>query len=400
MNILQVCNKSPYPPHDGGSLASYSLMRSLGRLGHQVTLLAMCTPKHGLSDDERAVLSSMVRLFTVDVDTTVSLPRLLVNLLFSTKPYNAERFISADFAGELSNILKSAAFDIVQLEGLYLMPYVPAIRLNSQAKIVLRAHNVEQEIWQRIAATSENPVKKFYFNLLYRRIKQFESAAIDEYDLLVPITERDRMEFNRMGNTKPAFVCPAALELQDDAKMKPVPASPSVFFLGSLDWKPNQEGIMWFIQEVFPQLRHRHQTLTFHIAGRNAPRWLQKRLSADGIAFHGEIPDAQQFIKSHDILVAPCFSGGGMRVKIIEAMALGIPVLTTPIGAEGLNAVNEEHILITDSAREFADYLDRLLKFPDFYGKIGENAMSFIRQHFNNMKISAELAEFYKSHLT
>jgi glycosyltransferase involved in cell wall biosynthesis len=398
MNILQVCNKPPYPSHDGGTLASYSLMRSLSRLGHQVTLLTMCTPKHNLSDADRDFLTSMIRLHTVNVDTSLSAWGFLKNLAFSQLPYNAERFLSSAFEQELIKTVTSASFDVVQLEGIYLMPYAETIHRYSPAKVALRAHNIEQEIWKRISQTEKNPLKKAYFHLLTTRLHLFEQGAVNRYDLLVPITERDKEEFNRMGNVMPSFVCPATLEGYDLPGPVPIKPSSSLFFLGSLDWKPNQEGLLWFINQVFPKVKIHYPNITFHVAGRNAPRWLAKRIVGNGILFHGEIPDASQFMREHGILVSPCFSGGGMRVKIIEAMNHGKPVVATTIGAEGLNTVHDKNILIGDSASEFADHIDRLLKFPDFYIKIGTNALSFVRQNFDNMKITADLATFYKTY--
>ena len=400
MNILQVCSKSPYPPHDGGSLASYSLLRSFSRLGHTVTLLTMSTPKHSLSQHEKDELSVMVRFFTVEVDTTINYFRLLFNFVFSRIPYNAERFISPAFDNVLSLTLQNAAFEIVQLEGLYLMPYVSTIRKYSQARIVLRAHNVEHEIWSRIADQESGLIKKFYFKVLSRRLKQFEIASLNRYDLLVPITNRDHDIFNHLGNIKPAHVCPAALEVENFSAPNMSADLPALFFLGSLEWRPNQEGLLWFTDRVLPMLLRHHPGLKLHIAGRNAPAWLQKHIDKPGIVFHGEVPDSLTFICDHDIMVAPCFSGGGMRVKIIEAMSHGKPVVTTPIGAEGLGASHDENILICDSINEFNEYLDRLIKFPDFYRKIGQNASLFIRKNFDNMKVSADLIRFYISNLS
>ncbi len=399
MNILQICNKSPYPPNDGGSLASYGMIRSFSRHGHDVTLLTMCTPKHGLSQQDKNALSAMVRLFTVEVDTTINKFRLLVNFIFSRMPYNAERFISLAFDTTLSRILQNASFDIVQLEGLYLMPYADTIRRHSRARIVLRAHNVEHEIWSRIAAQESSVIKKFYFKILSGRIMQFEVGYLNHYDLLVPITRRDLDIFNHLGNIKPAHVCPAALDAESLSEPEMPAGLPTLFFLGSLEWRPNQEGLLWFTDQVLPMLLPRHPGLRLHIAGRNAPVWLQKRMKKPGIVFHGEIPDSTVFIRNHDIMVAPCFSGSGMRVKIIEAMSHGKPVVTTPIGAEGLGAAHNENILISDSINEFAEFLDRLIKFPDFYRKIGHNATIFIQKNFDNMKVSAELIGFYLSHL-
>jgi polysaccharide biosynthesis protein PslH len=314
-------------------------------------------------------------------------------------PYNAERFLFPAFEMEMVNVLQSASFDIVQLEGLYLMPYADIIHRHSKAKAVLRAHNIEHEIWKRISQTEKNPLKKFYSRVLAKRLRLFEEAAVNRYDLLVPITERDRDEFNRMGNVKPSFVCPAAPEGLGITTPVSVMPSDSLYFLGSLDWMPNQEGLLWFIKEVFPKVKSHNEKVTFHVAGRNAPGWLVEKIRGNGIYFHGEIPDASRFMREHGILVSPCFSGGGMRVKIVEAMTQGKPVVTTSIGAEGLNTVHEMNILISDSPDEFADHIDRLLKFPDFYMKIGMNALSFVRQNYDNMKITADLATFYKTHI-
>jgi glycosyltransferase involved in cell wall biosynthesis len=398
MRILAICNKPPYPPHDGGSLASFNLITSLGRLGHEVTLLTMCTPKHRLTEAEKNRLSEMVSLYIQDVDTSVHPVRFLTNLLFSRLPYNAERFISPVFDKELARLLKSSGFDIVQLEGLYLMPYAETIRHYTAARIVLRAHNVEHEVWSRISQNETSFLRKRYLALLARRLVHFETFFLNRYDLLVPITARDRDEFNRMGNNKPVHVCPAALYVEHLAIPETLPSEPSLFFLGSLDWKPNQEGLLWFVDQVFPVLRPRYPELKFHIAGRNAPEWLIKRIDNPGILFHGEIPDAGVFIRENGILVAPCFSGGGMRIKIIEAMANGKPVITTDMGAEGLDTKHRENILIGHTVDEYVDNLDGLLKFPDFYRKIALNAFAFVQQHFDNMKISAELAAFYKTH--
>jgi glycosyltransferase involved in cell wall biosynthesis len=259
---------------------------------------------------------------------------------------------------------------------------------------------VEHEIWERIAANEPRIAKRSYFRILSRRIRRFESASVNRYDLLVPITARDLDRYQEMGNTRPSFVCPAALDLDEMNEIRAPHGLPDLFFLGSLEWKPNQEGLLWFTGHVFPAILARHPGIHLHIAGRNAPGWLRKRCTARNVVFHGEVPDASLFIGDHDIMVAPCFSGGGMRVKIVEAMAHGKPVVTTPVGAEGLGATHRDHILICATEDEFVESLDSLVKFPDFYRKIGQNARDFAKDHFDNMKVTAGLIRFYTSNLT
>jgi glycosyltransferase involved in cell wall biosynthesis len=398
MRILQICNKPPYPPRDGGSIAMFSLLRALHGLGHEMTVLAMCTPKHSMTKAERDTLGRFARLHTVDVDTRVKIPDLLRNVVFSSKPYNAVRFISADFEKKLAGILAGGSFDVVQLEGIYLAPYISTIRRYSTALAVMRAHNVEHEIWERIATNESNQLKKIYYRLLARRIRRFETRTMNRYDLLVPITPRDLDSFRKLGNTCPAQVCPAGIDI-NPGYITPVLDKQSLFFLGSLDWIPNQEGLLWFVSVVFPELIRRIPGSTLHIAGRNAPVWLSGRLTGPGITFHGEITDAHSFMLAHGILVAPYFSGGGMRVKIAEAMSLGIPVITTPLGAEGIDISNGENIVIVNTAEEFLAQLERLLEYPEFCINMGNNARNFVQQRLDNQKIALSLAGFYNKYL-
>jgi glycosyltransferase involved in cell wall biosynthesis len=173
-----------------------------------------------------------------------------------------------------------------------------------------------------------------------------------------------------------------------------------LFFLGSLDWIPNQEGLLWFVLNVFPELLRRHPGLKLHIAGRNAPEKLIESLHKPGLVFHGEITHANEFMQAYGIMVAPCFSGSGMRVKIIEAMAKGKPVITTPLGAEGLTVKNGENIIIASQAEEFIQQLERLLNYPEFYLNIGQNAQNFVVENYSNTTLASNLADFYKLYVT
>ena len=151
MKILQVSHKYPFPPNDGGAIAMLNLAEGFRRAGHEISLLAMKTPKHGGKSTELHTGSVYREIVTAYVDTNIRLVRLLSNLLFSKFPYNAERFINDEFRNRLTEMLRQNTFDIVQLEGLYLMPYAEVIRKHSKAKISLRSHNIEHEVWNRIA---------------------------------------------------------------------------------------------------------------------------------------------------------------------------------------------------------------------------------------------------------
>ncbi|HLO60362.1 MAG TPA: glycosyltransferase family 4 protein [Bacteroidales bacterium] len=403
MKILQLTNKPPYPPRDGGSLAMFGMAKALKSLGHEIVVLTMFTDKHRLKLEQHKEFSKIMEVHTVYVNTIVNHTGMLMNLLFSKKPYTATRFYSRVYANELAKLLQSRHFDFVQLEGLYLTPYIPVIRKYSDSKIVLRAHNIEHEIWERIAHEEKVYYRKRYFSIVAQRVMDFEYKALNTYDLLVPITERDLLKFKSMGNLKPAHVSPAGVDINPECSRDEVPSMPgtgfSLFYLGSLDWIPNQEGLVWFTTHVFPKLRRKYHDLRLHVAGRNAPMLLISKIVQPGVVYHGEINDPDRFTREHTALIAPCFSGSGMRLKIIEAMALAKPVITTTMGAEGLSAVNGKHLFIADDPDNFSQVTEMLINDRDLCISTGKEAWKFVCEHYNNRDIAVSLAAFYNNYM-
>ena len=209
MNILQIANKFPYPPKDGGSIATLSLSKSFASLGHRVTVLAINTSKHFTDPSHVPVeLSSLIRFIGVNVNTDIRITNLAWNLLFSRMPYNSERFISTAFEHKLKELINSDNFDIIQLEGLYLAPYLKAIRAHSGAKVVMRAHNIEHEIWHKNSSSAKG-IKKWYIGNLAGRIKQMELKYLNQYDAVLPITARDGdILKKKLGCRMPAHIVP------------------------------------------------------------------------------------------------------------------------------------------------------------------------------------------------
>jgi len=397
MKILQLANKIPYPPRDGGAIATLNISLGLAELGHEVTVLGMNTPKHFT---DLSVLppkiKNTIRILDVEVDTDIKPWYALSNLVFSKLPYNATRFFSRKFEKELADLLRKQEFDVIQLEGLYLCFYIDCIRKHSKALVSLRSHNIEYEIWERSANFEKNYFKRKYFYLLAKRIRRFELNYLNCYDVLLPITSRDARKYNRMGNQIPYQIIPVGYDLNNLSPEKENVKFPSLFFIGTLDWFPNQEGLIWFLDNVWSELLEMNPGLSFHIAGRNAPLKMKKLFRKyENVVFHGEVEDAELFIRENAIMIAPLFSGSGMRVKIIEGMALGKTIVTTSIGAEGIDVVHEHNIIIEDLAFDFIAQINALVRDKKRFERIGRNAATFIRSYYDNKRISETLAEFY-----
>ncbi len=393
MKILQLCKKFPYPLKDGESIAVNSLSKAFRELGCEVTLLAMNTRKHYF--DLRRLpphFDHYNDIRTVEVDNRVKVLDALYNL-FCKKSYHVSRFESEAFRHELIRLLQTKEFDVIQLETLYLAPYIPLIRQYSDAIVVMRSHNVEHEIWQRIADNTRLAPKKWYLQHLTKKLKRFETEQFRQYDLLATISERDLAVHRQLGYLGRGTATPIGIN-SADYQPGVLSSELSLGFIGSLDWMPNQEGLRWFLQTVWEELHHRFPALTFHIAGRNAPEWIM-RLRMPNVVVHGETPDAAAFINQHPIMVVPLLSGSGMRVKILEGMALGRVVLTTTLGLEGIYARDQREVLIADTPAAFVQAIGRCYVQPEQFQQISRAARAFVAQHYDNHKIALNLLQTY-----
>ena len=397
MRILQLCHKFPWPLKDGAAIASTYLAKAFADLGNEVTLLSMNTSKHWFDTDELPHdFDHYADIQTVFVNNHIRPLPALLNL-FSKRSYHVERFDNADFAKRLKEILEKTSFDIVQLESLYLTPYIPVIRKYSSASIVLRAHNVEHEIWERVSENS-NPLKKWYLNKITPRLRQYEIEHLNEYDLLVGISERDVEQFRALGLEKPTTVTPIGLDCRDySADSSSFQRPISLSFIGSLDWMPNQEGLRWFLDEVWsPVLAPAFPELTFHIAGRTAPYWL-RNLDMERVVFHGEVESSPDFLNQHSVMVVPLLSGGGMRAKILEGMAVGKVVLSTRVGMEGVGAQNEKECLLADTPEEWLNAIRWCYRQGKGLEELGRKAQTFCHDHYDNLEVGRRLLETYSS---
>jgi glycosyltransferase involved in cell wall biosynthesis len=399
MRILQLCKKFPYPLKDGESIAVTHLSKALHALGCEVTLLSMNTTKHYCALESLPPdFDHYKKIHAVQVDNKVQMWDAFVNL-FSSESYHITRFLNEEFEKCLVAVLKEQKFDVIQLETPVLSDYVPVIRKYSKAVIAMRSHNVEHEIWERIAENQRFWPLRWYFRYAAQKLKRFEVDHLNDYDLVLAITERDLRTLHKLGLEKPGVVVPIGLNVPNyqPAYSNTKPAF-SIGFIGSLDWMPNQEGLLWFLKKVWPGLYQQFPGLKLQIAGRNTPRWL-KKMSGDGLDVKGEIENANDFILHQQLMVVPLFAGSGMRVKILETMALGKPVVTTSLGLEGIDAVGEEHVVLANTAEEFQKKIAKLLRNRKLLFEIGHNAQELIHVEYDNLRIASILIQEYHKYV-
>jgi len=398
MRILQFCKKLPYPLKDGEAIAITNLTKGFYQQGHQVDVLAINTLKHHFPVEELPPdVKAIANYYAVTVNTTINAIDALSNLV-SDRSYHIQRFISEDVDRQLRELLTRNSYDLIQFEGLYLTPYIPTIRSFTQVPVALRAHNIEYEIWERIAQNETNPVKRWYLSLLTKRLKKYEIASVNTYDAIVAITDRDQKRFEELGAQVPLHNAPAGVDLSNLVPDDSALTFPSLLFLGGLDWMPNQEGLKWFLNEVWPRLNQEFPDLTFHIAGRNQPEWMS-RINASHVHVLGEVEDAQALMQSKAVMVVPLFSGSGMRIKVIEGMAMERAVVSTSLGVEGISAEDNVHLCIADSAGAFAEKIAQCIRNREFYDELRQNGRKFIENHFDYREVAKDVLSFYQERL-
>ena len=393
MKILLLCNKPPYPALEGGPMAMNSIVTGLLEAGHEVKILAVNSTKYNVSmGDIPEDYRQKTGIELIDVDLRVK-PLQAFKNLFSKKSYHVERFISKDFNSRLVEVLKQDIYDVVQLETLFMTPYVETIRTYSKAQVVLRAHNVEHLIWDRIAKGTKFFLKRFYINHLTKTLKNYELSAINTVDGIAAITRKDAAYFRKYCAT-PTIDIPYGVYPEEFTPRFEIEGKPQFYHIGSMNWMPNEEGIRWFVDDCLEAVVAKVPDFVFHLAGRNMPEWL-KELNNKHLDVIGEVPDAKEFVTNHDVAIVPLLSGSGIRIKIIESMALGKTVITTMVGAEGILYEEDVHLIIAENKAKMAEAIRRVNENPAMAVEMGKAARKLVEDLNDNRKITERLLLFY-----
>jgi len=375
-----------------------AMIEGYRRAGWKVYLLSMNTTRHYVKQEQLKKLFSQLYAFEwVDVDNMLKWTDIVKNYLFSKSPEHVRRFYTEEFKEKLKDVIEIFKPDVVQMESVYLSTYLPVIRKYSYAVTVLRMHNVEYQIWQGLSKKHKNAFKKIYFNTLTERIRNFERKSWKEYDLLLTITEKDMYLVRRLEEITNIAVAPYSVELD---KIKETTNENWVgYHIGAMDWLPNREGIKWFLHRAWPKIHKAAPWFEFYFAGRKMPEEY-KNLNIPGVHCMDEVASADDFIADKKILIVPIWSSGGVRVKILEAMAAKKIVITTSSGIKGIEAKPEEHYLLARKPEDFARAVKWCLDNKEAAEKIAENAYNLVRERYEYGKVINDVIYEVESILT
>ncbi|TKC12187.1 glycosyltransferase [Pedobacter polaris] len=392
MKVLMLTNRVPFPPNSGYPIVVYNTIKGLLKLGVDVTLFSINASKHNVDvDDIYDPVFEKINFHSFNIDTEVNIWGAFFNI-FSNQSYNVSRFYDEDAEKLLENVLREQEFDIVQFEGLFVVPYLDTIKEHSKAKLIYRAHNIEFDVWEKLAAREQFRPRRKYLEFLSRRLKVYETEQINRFHQVFAISEPDRQNILRLGCQTRLDVFPVAIDFEKYNVDVTKTSFPTLFHLGAMDWRPNKEGLEWFLDEIWPDIEKLSGELRFYIAGKN----MQKQFfdyDSENLIVEGEVFDAVEFMNSKAIMIVPLLSGSGMRVKIIEGMAMQKCIIATTMAAEGINCENGKNIMIADTPDEFYRSILQCITQPNKWQDIGKNARKTVeRDHEINSNAKRMLA--------
>ncbi len=398
LRILQLCHKPPRPAVDGGCIAMDSLTTGLMLEGHRVKVLTLHTYKHPFDPDAlSADYQESTRIEAVYADTELNL-RDAASHIVTGESYHLSRFHVPEMDRAVERVLREEMFDVVLLESIFTSSYIPAIRRLSDAEVVLRAHNVEHLLWEEVTSNMPKGPKKWLLSLFQAKLRDEEIRLLGVVDAVAAITARDATWFRetaaRHFETKPVPVVslPFGLDVENTPHSAMNHGPERVLHLGSMDWTPNVQGVSWLRDEVWPLVRSAMPHAELDLAGRHMPEdWFST--PETGVHVLGEVEDARATYDAPYIVVIPLHAGSGMRIKLAEALAAGRPVVTTSKGMEGMALVNEEHVLVADTADEVASALTRLLNDAAFAVELGARGRAWALENLGHRARAKSLTD-------
>jgi sugar transferase (PEP-CTERM/EpsH1 system associated) len=361
VRILWVKAGKLLPVDTGGKIRSYNILRHLAR-NHEVALLSYYggTRDAGYEVEIQRELPGAQTIYTAALDgSLVAQCFAYISRLFHSAPFAVSKFTDSEVQRVVALGLKENKFDVAVCDFLSASQNFPE---HLTTPTVLFQHNVESALWQRMALTESNPVKRFAYRMEARKMTHYERSALNRFHHVIAVSEHDRQQMLAMDPNCGVTVVPTGVDTQKYGVSPPASANPPrIVFTGSMDWEPNIDAVAYFCQEVFPTVLAEFPSAVFQIVGRN-PHSRVQRLASPSVEVTGTVPSVGKYLSDATVVVVPLRIGGGTRLKIFEAMAMGKALVSTSIGAEGLDVKSGRDLILADDAATFAQAITLLLR--------------------------------------
>lgn len=400
--ILLLSPVAPSPPSWGFVIRVHHLAMGLAQ-HHQVTLVSYGVP--GDDRDWPAMERSFAGVHRVPSPVAGSRRRAQLGHLLSTSSFHLGGLWSAPMQETLDRLLDAEEFDLVQVES----SQMGSFRFPAEIPVVLDEHNLEYQVLSRVATTEASPVRRLYGHLEAVKARRDEHRTWSRVAGCVTTSDPDAQAIRFELPGLPVGVVPNAVDIRYFSPTPlPEPAACSLIFVGRLDYRPNSEAMRWFIAEVLPRLRRYRPSTHLTVVGDGAPAWLQEMsavpwkgdLGHKAVTVTGQVPDVRPYVQSSEVVVVPLRAGGGTRIKLLEAMAMAKPIVSTPLGAEGLEVEDGEHLDLASDPEQMAEAILRLFREKERRLRLGQAGRALIEARYGWGPALATLEAFHNRVLT
>ncbi len=380
--ILQITPQIPYPPRQGTALRNWGLLRGIAA-HHSLSLLSFAAPDQPV--EPPAPLAEVIERFAAIPQPRRRTADRLRALVADPRPDLALRLASPAFHETLRAWLAEGAFDWIQVEGLEMAPYLDALRtLARPPRVIFDDHNCEYLLQRRAsAADRRHPARwpaALYSAIQWRRLRRYEAEICRRADLVVTVSPADARALEAIVPALDSLVVPNGLFVEEYATFEeraPL-EQPAFVFTGTMDFRPNVDGVLWFAEEVWPRVRNVLPGAHFYVVGRHPHARLEPLREQPGIVITGAVPDTRPYIRAALVYVVPLLVGGGTRLKLLESSAMGKAIVSTMLGAEGFAAPGEAMVL-ADTPEDFAGACIALARDEEERARLAGRATTFAR---------------------
>lgn len=389
LKVLFITEFLPWPLTSGGIIRSYHILRQAA-LRHDVTLLTTCNEGY-----EEHFTGFVKQLHCIKLPLKSKVEKIFgaLSSLNSPKPYLlVDCHFRKQMADRLVDLLRNDSFDLIHMDHLDAAVYAPYC---GTTPIYLDEHNFETKLLRSVMTSTKNRLLKYYLKQQSVKLAAFEAQALEQADAVGAVSHHDADLIAQIVPREKIEVIPNGVDL-DFFDIDRAPEPGQVVSVGSLDWPSNVEGMMWFLDSVWPLISKRCPEAAFTIVGRNPPNSLLKRAGGK-VTIAGSVPDVRGYVKKASAFVVPLFSGGGTRLKVVEAMAMRVPLISTSIGIEGIECEDGRNVMVAEHPEKFADKVLQVLNDYQLATRLANNARRLVEERYGWNAIGDKLDDRYKS---
>ncbi|MAT41894.1 MAG: hypothetical protein CL609_06100 [Anaerolineaceae bacterium] len=396
MKILFITKWLPYPPETGNPIRNYNIIRRLAKK-HEIWVVSF-VDDDTKPEDVKIFKEYCYKLITIPYQEHSALfaPLRAIKLLLSGTPPDLRLNESNLMQQTIQQITKEQEFDIVQIEDSFMAFYHEAVYPHKKTRTVLSLHDIGFHKYNQIYKLEPKLARRFRLWLHSRMLRLWEPNYSQRFSSCITMSELDKQRLIEKNPLLTVESIPNGIDVQTNQPLsKSLSSTQNLLFIGNMDYRPNQDAMYYFCKEIFPEIKKRNGLINLWIVGKNTSADIFA-LATDSIFVTGRVDDVHPFYEKTHISVIPLRAGGGTRLKILESMALGRPVISTTVGCEGLQVVDGEHLFIADNPEVFVQRIQQLFDDPKLYSRIVTNARDFVETRYSWNGIVNNLEKYYE----